>query len=96
MKRLLAGGATTPLVVKIWTKEPWVKIKFRATLIAISRYLEAKFDYGYFKIFLGYSSMILHKKCQLILSKNEGVTAILPNFGFILNYENHITPLYFL
>ena len=27
MKRLFAGGATTPLVVKIWTKQPWVKIE---------------------------------------------------------------------
>ena len=27
MMRLLAGGATTPLVVKIWTKQPWVKIE---------------------------------------------------------------------
>ena len=51
MMRLFAGGATTPLVVKIWTKQPWVKIKFRATLIVISRYLEAKFDYGYFIIY---------------------------------------------
>ena len=51
MMRLFAGGATTPLVVKIWTKQPWVKIKFRATLIVISRYLEAKFDYSYFIIY---------------------------------------------
>ena len=51
MMRLFAGGATTPLVVKIWTKQPWVKIEFCATLIAISRYLEAKFDYGYFIIY---------------------------------------------
>ena len=27
MMRLFAGGAITPLVVKIWTKEPWVKIE---------------------------------------------------------------------
>ena len=27
MMRLFAGGATTPLVVKIWTKQPWVKIQ---------------------------------------------------------------------
>ena len=33
------------------TKQPWVKIKFRATLIVILRYLEAKFDYGYFIIY---------------------------------------------
>ena len=28
------------------------------------------------------------KKNQVILSKNEGVTAIFPNFDFILNQEN--------
>ena len=28
MMRLFAGGATTPLVVKIWTKQPWVKIEY--------------------------------------------------------------------
>ena len=27
MMRLFAGGATTPLVVKIGTKQPWVKIE---------------------------------------------------------------------
>ena len=43
------GGTTTPLVVKSWTKDPWLKIP--TTLIAISPYLEAKFDYGYFIIF---------------------------------------------
>ncbi len=82
------GGATTPLVVKIWIKQPWVKIKFRATLIMISRYLEPKFDYGYFITFWRYGSKILHKKSQFISTKNEGVTAIFPNFDFILNLEN--------
>ena len=28
MMRLFAGGAKTPLVVKIWTKHPWVKIEY--------------------------------------------------------------------
>ena len=28
MIRLFAGGATTPLVVKIWTKQTWVKIEY--------------------------------------------------------------------
>ena len=27
MMRLFAGGPATPLVVKIWTKQPWVKIE---------------------------------------------------------------------
>ena len=51
LMRLFAGGATTPLVVKIWTKQHRLKIEFRATLIKISRYLQAKFDYGYFIIY---------------------------------------------
>ena len=55
------------------------------TLIAISHYLEAKFDYGYLIIFLCYGFKILHKKSQVILMKNEGVMAIFPNFYFILN-----------
>jgi len=59
-----------------------------ATLIAISRHLEAKFDYGYSIIFLRYGSKILHKKSQVIWSKNEGLTAIFPNLDFILNWEN--------
>ena len=46
----------------------------------ISRYLEAKFDYGYFIIFLHYGFTILHKKFQVIPSKIEGVTAIFPIF----------------
>jgi len=28
MMRLFAGGTTTLLVVKIWTKQPWVKIEY--------------------------------------------------------------------
>ena len=57
-------------------------------LIAILSYLEATFGYDYFIIFLCYSSKILHKKFQVILSKNEGVTVIFTNFDFILNREN--------
>ena len=52
------------------------------------RYLEAKFDYRYFIIFLRYSFKILHKKSQVILTNNEGVRAIFPNFDFIWNREN--------
>ena len=69
--RLFAGGATTPLVVKIGTKQPWVKI--RTNLIAISCYLEAKFDYGYFIIIF---ALWLKDFTQVILTKNEGVTLI--------------------
>ena len=38
--------------------------------------------------FLRYGSKILHKKYQVILTQNEGMTAIFPNFHFILNQEN--------
>ena len=38
--------------------------------------------------FLHYGSTILHKKSQVISTKNEGVTAIFPKFDFILNREN--------
>ena len=53
-------------------------MSIRTALIAISCYLEAKFDYGYFIFFLRCGSKILHKKFQVILSKNEGVTLIFP------------------
>ena len=48
------------------------------TLIAISHYIEAIFDYGYFVISLCGDSKILHKKFQVISSKNEDVTLIFP------------------
>ena len=57
-------------------------------MIAISRYLEAKFEYGYFMIFLHCGSKILHKKIQVILSKNEGVTLIFPIQNKIKIREN--------
>ena len=47
-----------------------------ATLIAILRYLEAKFDYRYFIIFLRYGFKIMHKKFQVNSTKIEGVMAI--------------------
>ena len=62
---------------KLWTLN-FEKLEIWATLIAISRYLEAKFDYGYFIFFLRYRSKILHKKFQVISSKNEAVTLIFP------------------
>ena len=45
--------------------------------------------------FLHYGYKILHKKFQVILSKNEGVTAIFPNFDFILNRENQRHTFFF-
>ncbi len=50
----------------------------RATLIAISYYLEAKFDYGYFIFCLCCGSKVELNKGQVSLSKNEGVTLIFP------------------
>ena len=64
-------------------------MSIRATLIAISHYLEAKFDYGYFIIFLRYGSQILNKKIQVILSKNEEVRLIFPIQNEIKIRENH-------
>ena len=79
------------IICRWWNFElnnPGWKLSIGTTLIAISRYLGAKFDYSYFIIFLRYGSKILHKKFQVILIKNEGVMAIFPNFHFILNWEN--------
>ena len=53
------------------------------TLIAISHYIEAKFEYGYFTIFLCFGSTILHKKIQVISSKNEGMTVTFGIFDFL-------------
>ena len=41
-----------------------------------------------FKFILRNGSKIVHKKSQVILTKNEVVTVIFPNFVFILNREN--------
>ena len=75
-----------------WSKfdlnNPGWKLKILATLIAILRYLEAKFDYGYFIFFLRYGSTILHKKFQVISSKNEGVTLIFPIKNKIKIWKN--------
>ena len=59
-------------------------MKILATLITITRYLEVKFDYGYFILFYQYGFMILHKKFQVILSKIEGVTVIYAIFIFFI------------
>ena len=73
--------------------KPWTlnfeKLEICVTLIAIWHYIEAKFDYGYFIIFLHYGSKILHKKIQVILSKNEVVTLIFPIKNIIKILENY-------
>ena len=73
---------------KFELNNPGWKLKIRATLIAISCSLEAKFDYGYYIIFLRYGSKILHKKSQVILSKNEGTVLIFPIKNDIKIQEN--------
>ena len=58
------------------------------TLIVISYYIEAKFEYSYFTIFLRCGFKILNKKFQVISSKNESGMTIFMNFDLILNQEN--------
>ena len=58
------------------------------TLIAILHYIEAKFDYSYFIIFLRCGSKIVHKTFQVILSKHEGMTLIFPIQNEIKIQEN--------
>ena len=71
---------------KLDLNNPGWKLSIRETLIAILHYLEAKFDYGYLINFLRDGSKILHKKSQVILTKNEGVTVIFPELWF--NFES--------
>ena len=86
--KLFASGATTPLVVKIRTKQPWVKIENLRNFHHNFALFIGKIDYSYFIIFLRYGSKTLHKNFQVISSKNEGVTTIFPNFDLILNLKN--------
>ena len=73
---------------KLELNNPRWKLSICATLIAISNYLEANLTIDILLFFLHYGSKILHKQSQVILTKNEGVTAIFPNFDFIWNREN--------
>ena len=57
-------------------------------IITILRYLEAKFYNSYFIFLLHYGSTILHKKIQVISSKNQGMTAIFPIQIQIKIWEN--------
>ena len=74
-------------ISKLWILN-FEKLEICVTLIAILRYIEAKFDYGFFIIFLHYGSKILLKKIQVIWSQNKGMTAIFLNFDLILYLEN--------
>ena len=80
---------------KFELNNPRWKLSIRATLIAIWRYLEAKFDYRYFIIFLHNGSKILHKKSQVILTKNEGMTTIFPEFWFHFELGKSTSRLHF-
>ena len=96
MMRLFSGGATTPLVVKIWTKQPWVKIENLRIFDHNFSPLRGKIWLYLFYHFLGYGSKILHKKSEVILTKNEDVTVIFLNFDFILNWKNQCQALFLL
>ena len=77
--RLFAGGATTPLVVKIGTKQPWVKIENLRNFDRNFALFKGKiWLWLFYNVFLRYDSKILHKKFQVISSKNEGVALIFP------------------
>merc|ERR1712240_180301 len=56
-------------------------------LITILRYLEAKCDYSYIIIIFVLRLQDPTKKFQVILSQNEGMTAIFPNFDLNLNWK---------
>ena len=66
------------MVVKIWTKQPWVKIENLHNFDPNFALSIGKNLLQLFLHFLCYASIILHKKIQIILSKNEGVMAIFP------------------
>ena len=57
-------------------------------LIAISHYIEAKFDYNYFMIYFALWFQDSTKKFQVIFNKNEGVTLIFPIKNEIKIREN--------
>jgi len=88
MMRLFVGRTTTPLVVKIWTKHPWVKIEnlrnFDLDFVLFRGKIWLWLFYNFFALWFQNST----KKSQVVLSKNEGVTVIFLNFDIILNREN--------
>ena len=73
---LFAGGTTIPLVMKIWTKQPWMKIENLHNFDRNFAVCRGKIWLWLFYIFLHYGYNILDKKFQVISSKNEGVTLI--------------------
>ena len=87
--RLFAGCTTTPLVVKIWTKQPWVKIEYSRNFDRNFALFRGKiWLWLFYNFFLRYRSKFIYKKCQVIWTKNEGMTEIFRNFDFIWNGEN--------
>ena len=88
MMRLFVGSATTLLVVKIWTKHPWVKIEnsrnFDRNFVLFRGKIWLWLFYDFFALWFHNTT----KKYQVVLSKNEGVTVIFLNFDFILCQEN--------
>ena len=71
-----SGAATTPLVVKSWTKQPWLKIRIFAQLWSWFHTIwRHNLTIHLLYTFKENCLMILHNKFQVILSKIEGVTA---------------------
>ena len=80
MMRLFAGGATTPLVVKIWTKQPWFEIENLHNFdyyFALSR---GKILLWLFYTFL-LRSHVIPQKYQVISLKNKCQTSF-----FVISY----------
>ena len=74
-------------MVKIWTKQPWLKIENLRDFdrdFALSR--GKIWLWLFYNFFLRYGSTILHKKFQVISNKNEGVTAIYTIFEFLKKF----------
>ena len=96
MMRLFAGWATTPLEVKIWTKQPWVKINnsrnFDHNFALFRGKIWLQLFYNFFCVMV---PRFYTKKSQVISSKNEGVTAIFPNIDLIWNLKNQCHTLIF-
>ena len=88
-KWLFSGSATTPLVVKIWTKQPWLKIKNSHDFDRDFALFKGKiWLWLFYNLFCVMVLRFYTKKSQVISTKNKGVTAIFPNFDFILYREN--------
>ena len=94
MMRLFAGGTTTPLVVKIWTKQPWVKIEYLCNFDCNFCYLEAKFDYGNFIIFFALWFQDSTQKISSHFDQKWRRDGNFPEFWFYFESEKSTSQLY--